>query len=57
MLATYLVDGRLTKIPATRKKREVILRWLAAQFEEGVRYPEAQANEIIKRYHPDAATL
>ena len=57
VLKTYFEDGRLTKIPDTRKKRDVILRWLAEQFEYGVRYPEAQINAIIKRYHPDSATL
>lgn len=35
----------------------MILRWLAEQFEHGVRYPEAQVNAILKRYHPDSATL
>jgi DNA-binding transcriptional ArsR family regulator len=57
VLKTYFADGRLTKIPDTRKKRDVILKWLATQFEQGVRYPEAQVNAIIKRYHPDTATL
>lgn len=57
VLNTFLKDDRLTKIPDTRKKRLVILKWLAAQFEEGVRYPEPELNEIIKRYHPDTATL
>jgi predicted transcriptional regulator len=51
-------DGqRLKEIPASRKKREVILRWLAGQFEPGVRYTEREVNEVIKRHHPDAATL
>ena len=57
VLQTYLVGGQLTKIPDTRKKRDVILNWLVTHFEEGVRYPEAQVNAIIKRYHPDTATL
>ena len=57
VLQTYLIGDRLTKIPDTRKKREVILNWLVTQFEEGVRYPEAEVNAIIKRYHPDTATL
>jgi len=56
VLDTYFADGRLTKIPDTRKKRDVILNWLVTQFEEGVRYPEAEVNAIIKRYHPDSAT-
>lgn len=51
-------DGEiLTEIPASRKKRSVILRWLSKRFEPGMRYSEAQVNEIIKRHHPDASTL
>jgi hypothetical protein len=57
VLKTYFEDGRLTKIPDTRKKRDVILRWLATQFEEGVRYSEPQVNAIINHYHADSATL
>jgi hypothetical protein len=57
VLQTFLVDDQLTKIPDTRKKRDVVLKWLVTHFEEGVRYPESQVNAIIKRYHPDTATL
>jgi DNA-binding MarR family transcriptional regulator len=57
VLNTYLIEGRLTKIPETQKKRDVILKWLITHFEEGVRYPEAQVNAIIKQFHPDTATL
>ncbi|MBD2518380.1 metalloregulator ArsR/SmtB family transcription factor [Nostoc sp. FACHB-973] len=48
---------RLKEIPASRKKRLVILKWLASQFEVGINYPERLVNEILKRYHPDCATL
>jgi DNA-binding transcriptional ArsR family regulator len=48
---------RLQEIPASRKKRLVILKWLANNFEVGVNYPEPKVNEILKRYHPDCATL
>lgn len=57
VLRTYLQDGRLTKIPDTRKKRDVVLRWLATHFQEERRYPEREVNEIIGRHHPDFATL
>jgi hypothetical protein len=57
VLGTFLDDGRLTKIPDTRKKRDVILRWLVTRFEEGRRYPEREVNRIIQRHHPDSATL
>ncbi|MBF2066769.1 MAG: metalloregulator ArsR/SmtB family transcription factor [Calothrix sp. C42_A2020_038] len=48
---------RLKEIPASRKKRLVILKWLVEKFEVGIKYPERTVNEIIKRYHPDCATL
>jgi hypothetical protein len=48
---------RLKDIPATRKKRLVILKWLVSHFEQGANYSEARVNEIIKQFHPDCATL
>lgn len=57
VLRTYFEGDRLTQIPTTRKKRNVILNWLVNQFDPGVRYPEARINEVIKRHHPDTATL
>ncbi len=57
VLQNFLEGERLKEIPASPKKRRVILKWLAAQFEPGVHYPEAAVNEIIQRYHPDYATL
>jgi DNA-binding transcriptional ArsR family regulator len=48
---------RLKEIPASRKKRLVILKWLAKKFDAGVQYPERTVNEILKGYHPDCATL
>jgi predicted transcriptional regulator len=51
-------DGpRLKEIPASRKKRTVILKWFAHLFEYGVLYKEAQVNEIIQRHHEDSAFL
>lgn len=51
-------DGeRLTTIPASRKKRLVILKYLADLFEVERTYSEAEVNEVIKRHHPDVATL
>ncbi len=49
-------DGmQLKEIPASRKKRAVILKWFAHQFAEGVLYKESQVNETVKRHHIDAA--
>ncbi len=57
VLQTFLVDGKLSKIPATRKKREVILRWLVTHFEAQRRYSEKEVNQLIAQYHEDVATL
>jgi DNA-binding transcriptional ArsR family regulator len=47
----------LKEIPANRKKRLVILKWLASKFDPGVEYSEEMVHEIISRYHPDYVTL
>jgi hypothetical protein len=58
VLATFLdARGQLTAIPASRRKRQIVLRWLAEQFDEGRRYREAEVNELIQRRHWDCATL
>ena len=57
VLSTFVKGEHLTKIPGTLKKRLVILRWLVNKFELGVRDPEREINQMIKRHHPDCATL
>ncbi len=57
ILGAYLRGGRLVVLPARRRKRLVVLRWLADHFRPAERYPEAQINEILRRYHPDFASL
>jgi DNA-binding transcriptional ArsR family regulator len=50
-------NGAIRSIPASRRKRLVILKWLVRKFEEGRRYPERVINETIKAHHWDSATL
>jgi hypothetical protein len=57
VLRNYLVDGKLSHIPATRSKRLVVLDFLAGQFEPGRTYPEAEVNYTLGRFHPDYAAL
>ncbi len=58
VLGTFLQpDGEFTRLPASRRKRWVLLKWLAAQFEEGRRYSEAEVNAILQRRHWDSATM
>lgn len=49
--------GHLLGIPAQRKKRLAVLRWLVEDFQPGRRYAEAEVNRIISRRHPDFAAL
>ncbi len=58
VLRNYLTpDGRLKDFPASRKKRRVILVWLARMFEEGRDYTEAEVNALIERRHHDRETF
>ena len=57
ILRDFLDRGRLKEIPASRKKRSVILQWLSRLFVEGKQYSEKEVNSIIARHHPDFATL
>jgi DNA-binding MarR family transcriptional regulator len=57
VLRDFFEGERLKEIPAARKKRYVVLRWLAERFEPGRRYPEREVNELLRRHHPDVATL
>lgn len=57
VLRTFIRQGRLWRLPAKRRKRLVVLQWLADLFRPAERYTEAQVNEILLRYHEDPATL
>ncbi len=50
-------DGSLTRLPASRRKRWLIWRRLAQDFEQDRRYPEAEVNAILQRRHWDCATI
>ena len=52
-----VVQHRLKEIPTQRKKQVIVLRRLAQEFEPGVHYTEKEVNEILKRFHPDFASL
>jgi hypothetical protein len=51
ILKDFLVGERLKEIPASRKKRDVILRWLVNFFEEGKEYTEKEVSAIIAVRH------
>ncbi len=57
VLRNFTRDGRLTTIPASHKKKLVVLRWLAARIPSEVRLPEREISTLLAQYHPDFATL
>lgn len=57
VLRDFFEGERLKEIPASRKKREVVLRWLTGRFEHDRRYPEKEVNALLGVHHPDFATL
>jgi len=57
VLDKFVVDGRLTTMPAARSKRLVVLDYLAGKFEPGRVYPERDVNFILGMVHADYAAL
>jgi excisionase family DNA binding protein len=53
----FFKDGRLTEIPAQRKKRVVILERLLKEFDPEKVYTEAEVNAVLRRCHDDVCTL
>ncbi len=47
----------MIQYPAQQTKRMVLLRWLAAQFQEGQTYSEPEVNELLDGHSEDYATL
>jgi hypothetical protein len=57
VLRTFMPDGRIDRIPASRAKRLVVLDHVVRVFEPGVRYPERDVNTMLAAFHPDYAAL
>jgi hypothetical protein len=58
VVSTFVTaDGTLSQIPASRRKRRVVLAWLVEAFDPTKRIPEAEINEVLQRRHWDSATL
>ena len=57
ILRDYTANGRIQQLPSRQKKLLVILRWLASQFQPGVKYTEREVNAILTQYHEDYAGL
>lgn len=57
VLDAFFEYGRLTTIPAQRKKKRIILEEIVKDVLPDRRYSEQEINQIILRYHDDFCTL
>lgn len=57
VLRSFVRDGRLTRIPAARSKRRVVLEHIVVAFEPGVKYPEREVDAVLRAWHDDYASL
>ena len=57
VLSSFVEGDLIKEIPASRKKRIIVLKWLVQKFEFERLYPEQELNQIIKPIHSDTATL
>ena len=57
ILQRFFRDGRLLSMPRQRSKRRVVLDYLAASFEPGVRYAEKEVNDMLRKVYDDYVAL
>jgi len=57
ILATFVVDGQIERLPAKLSKRLVLYRWLLQRFESGWRMSEAEVNRVLRSAYADTATI
>lgn len=57
ILNNFIKNGRLTQMPAQRKKKIPVLEFLLEKFEANRTYTEAEVNEIILQYYDDFCTV
>lgn len=57
VLSRFFKYGKLMQLPTQRKKREIVLREIAKNFEKECKYSEAEVNDIIHNFHEDHCTI
>ena len=57
VLRAFFDGPRLKQIPASRKKRVVVLRFLLERFDRESAYSEREVNDLLRPAHEDVATL
>ena len=56
-LRAFLRDRAVVTMPAKMAKRRLLLGEIVLAFEPGIRYPERQVDDFLRRIHPDHAAL
>jgi hypothetical protein len=56
-LRPFVRDGKIETIPAKMSRRRELLDVVAQAFEPGVRYPEPEVDDFLRKVHPDHAAL
>ena len=57
VLRAFFSKGKLKDIPASRKKRLVVLRHIVSTLDAGRIYPEKELNQVLTGFHSDVCTL
>ena len=57
VVSHFFKFGKLIQLPTQRKKREIVLREIAKEFDKAQKYSENAVNEIIHKYHDDHCTI
>lgn len=57
VLRNFVENGRLKALPVRASQRRVVLEYLAARFDEGIDYAEADVNDVLGQFHEDYASL
>jgi hypothetical protein len=57
LVGRFIKNGRLVIWPSKRSKLLPVLDHIAQEFEPGETYPEAEVNEVLRRYNDDYAAL
>ena len=56
-LRAFIIDGRITAVPARQTRRRLLLDQVAQAFEPGRRYPEQVVNDILRPLFADYCAL
>jgi len=57
VLGNFFVEGRLTHLPAARKKKRLILQEFLQRFDRGRVYTEKEVSDIIAESYEDFCTI